>query len=456
MVAASTDISADVSLDKVPTGGGFYISVIGRGTARDGYRVTARIQTQGSATLSLNRVVGGVSTKLSSQVVNGLTTTPGSWLRIRLAVTGSAPTTTSAKIWNVGSAEPGSWQTTAADTKSDLPGSGGIGLVSYLSSSATTGAVTFQYDNVTAKTSMAAPPPSGMPTAGTTGVPDGTTLKTLDPNKLPYSADQYFTSSQMLVINTPNAVYDAYKFDCFVEVRAPGVRISRSLIRGQAVSYQRPMLAVSPSTYAAGQPSAVIEDSTVDPAVRSSFINGVQGSNFTLRRVEVTGVVDGVHIHGTSTRTDPNAGNVTVQASWIHDLPHYPYDGGANGVTTADGSHNDGVQFVGGHNVSITGTRIDGTISNAGIMMAKDRNDIYTINISNNWLGGGAVTINVADKGYTPVQGLVMNNNVFFRGTTRHVDFAMLVSPGTRAIAIATGNTWHDGSSPEPYMRLGS
>ena len=274
---------------------------------------------------------------------------------------------------------------------------------------------------------MAAPPPSGMPTASTTGVPDGTTLKPLDPNKLPYSADQYFTSSQMLVINTPNAVYDAYKFDCFVEVRAPGVRISRSLIRGQAVSYQRPMLAVSPGTYAAGQPSAVIEDSTVDPAVRSSFINGVQGSNFTLRRVEITGVVDGVHIHGTSTRTDPNAGNVTVQGSWIHDLPHYPYNGGANGVTTADGSHNDGVQFVGGHNVTITGTRIDGAIHNAGIMMAKDRNDIYTINISNNWLGGGAVTINVADKGYTPVQGLVMNNNVFFRGTTRHVDFAMFV-----------------------------
>ena len=122
-------------------------------------------------------------------------------------------------------------------------------------------------------------------------------------------------------------------------------------------------------------------------------------------------------------------------------------------MTTADGSHNDGVQFVGGHNVTITGTRIDGAIYNAGIMMAKDHNDIYTINISNNWLGGGAATINVADKTYTPVQGLVMNNNVYFRGTTRLVDFAMLIANGTRAIATATGNTWHDTSTPTPYMR---
>ena len=255
------------------------------------------------------------------------------------------------------------------------------------------------------------------------------------------------------MVNTANAVFDGYQFNDLVEVRAPGVVFRNCSFRGPNTEQRDSgLLLVTSSSAATNGAPILVEDSTFAPRV-FTMADGVRGSWFTLRRVEITGTIDGVHIHGSTDRNDPKAGNVRIESSWIHDLNHVAQ--GTGGVTTADGSHNDGVQFVGGHNVTITGTRIDGAIFNAGIMMAKDRNDIYNISISNNWLGGGAATINVADKTYTPVQGLVMNNNVYFRGTTRLVDYAMLIANGTRAIATATGNTWHDTSTPTPYMRNG-
>ena len=290
-----------------------------------------------------------------------------------------------------------------------------------------------------------------MPVAGAVGVPAGRVLTVLTSANRPYAADTF--SGVKFVVNTANAVFDGYQFNHLVEVRAPGVVFRNCSFRGPNTEQRDSgLLLVTSSSAATNGAPILVEDSTFAPQV-FTMADGVRGSWFTLRRVEITGTIDGVHIHGSADRNDPKAGNVRIESSWIHDLNHVPQ--GTGGVTTADGSHNDGVQFVGGHNVTITGTRIDGAIYNAGIMMAKDRNDIYTVNISNNWLGGGAATINVADKTYTPVQGLVMNNNVFFRGTTRLVDFAMLIANGTRAIATATGNTWHDNSTPTPYMRNG-
>ncbi len=251
-------------------------------------------------------------------------------------------------------------------------------------------------------------------------------------------------------MTTANAVYDGYRFDQLVEVRAPGVQFRNCSFRGTDPNpADSALLYVRPETFAVGQPSALVVDSTFIPRAPNNHIDGVRGSNFTLRRVEISRTVDGVHVHGTPVRLDPHAGNVTIAGSWIHDLIHY------KDTSHTDGTHNDGLQIVGGRNISVTGTRIDGTIYTSAFMIAKDRNDISNVTINGNWLAGGSVTINVADKTYEPIRGLIMNDNVFTRGSTAIADFAMLVGSRTRTISTATGNTWHDRTTPSPYMRNG-
>lgn len=54
-----------------------------------------------------------------------------------------------AKLWRSGSAEPASWQVTGTDSAAALQVAGGIGISSYLSSSATAG-VTLSVDDLVA------------------------------------------------------------------------------------------------------------------------------------------------------------------------------------------------------------------------------------------------------------------------------------------------------------------
>lgn len=280
-------------------------------------------------------------------------------------------------------------------------------------------------------------------------MPDGMQLRVLSSASKPYPGD--YISGVKFIVTTPGAVYDGWQFDYLVEVRAPGVRFTRSAFRGvTSTPPDSALLLVSPDTFGAGQPSALVEDSTFQPSTPSNTIDGVRGSNVTLRRVEITGTVDGMHIHGTTSRTDPYAGNVTIEDSWIHDLPHYM------DASHSDGSHNDGIQIAGGHNIRVTNNRIDGTIYNAGLMITQGRNDVYDLTISNNHLAGGGCTINIWDKNVPyPMTNVTMNSNTFTRGSTRNTDCAMIVSLDTRAVATATANTWHDGTTPTPYMRNG-
>lgn len=310
-------------------------------------------------------------------------------------------------------------------------------------------------DTSTTPTSVTEPTPTtttvvgGVPGAANTGVPDGTPLRVLSSTNKPYPGD--YISGLKFIVTTPGAVYDAWRFDYLVEVRVPGVTFRRSLFRGVTAEHgTAALLTVRNDTVSAGRPSAVVEDSSFIPSIPRSTVDGVRGSNITLRRVEITDTVDGVHIYGTTSRNDPYAGNVTIESSWIHDLPHYQ-DG-----SHSDGTHNDGVQIIGGRNIRIVGNRIDGTMHNAGIMITQGRNDVSDVTIANNRVAGGSCTVNVNDKNTSyPISGLTMTDNVFTRGSTRNTDCAMIVTNNTRAIATATNNTWHDDTTPPPYMRNG-
>ena len=65
---------------------------------------------------------------------------------------------------------------------------------------------------------------------GAGGLPPGASPVPLTPAAIPYPADAI--EGPRLVIRTPGAVYDGWRFDQLVEVRAPGVVIRNSLFRG--------------------------------------------------------------------------------------------------------------------------------------------------------------------------------------------------------------------------------
>jgi PKD repeat protein len=145
------DLWLKLSLDKVTNGGGSYLTVVGRsrGTS-DEYRAKISVSASGAVGLQLVRSSGGETVLGSANP--GLTYVPGDQLQVRFRVTGLSPTTLSAKIWKVGTTEPGTWQVTAQDSTAALQGPGGIGLSTYLSSSATNLPVAVRYDDLLAQT----------------------------------------------------------------------------------------------------------------------------------------------------------------------------------------------------------------------------------------------------------------------------------------------------------------
>ena len=80
----------------------------------------------------------------------GLTYAGGDQVRVRVQVTGTAPTTVRAKIWRVGTTEPVAWLVSATDSTAALQVPGGIGLVSYLSSTAPKAPLYARFDDLAA------------------------------------------------------------------------------------------------------------------------------------------------------------------------------------------------------------------------------------------------------------------------------------------------------------------
>ena len=107
----------------------------------------AKLLPSGAVALSTSAVVGGVETPLASTAVAGLVVSPGQQLRLRLQVTGTSPTTVSARAWLAGTAEPTAWQLTSTDSAAALQAPGAVGLISYLSGSATA-PVTVSWDDL--------------------------------------------------------------------------------------------------------------------------------------------------------------------------------------------------------------------------------------------------------------------------------------------------------------------
>ena len=149
--SSATDMTVSLTTDKPATGGGIFLTAIGRRTTGGEYHARVKLYANSTVGIGFSRVAGGTETVIGSEfVVPGLTYVPGMVLKVRQQVEGAGTTNLRLKVWAASSAEPAAWQVTRTDTTSGLQGPGAIGLVAYLSGSATNAPVMLSFDDLVA------------------------------------------------------------------------------------------------------------------------------------------------------------------------------------------------------------------------------------------------------------------------------------------------------------------
>jgi PKD repeat protein len=161
--SSSTNALATFSLDKVPNGGGSFVSLSARQVSSgNDYRAKVKIASNGGLTLYLGKTVGAVETSLKTVNLTG-TYTANTPYRIRTEVTGSNPTTLRAKVWPVSQAEPTAWQSTVDDSTAALQAPGAVAVLTYLSGSSTNFPIVTTIDDLSAQpvgAVVVTPPPA--------------------------------------------------------------------------------------------------------------------------------------------------------------------------------------------------------------------------------------------------------------------------------------------------------
>jgi hypothetical protein len=150
-----TDLKFTLSLDKVPTGSGAYLDVVGRrvGTNTE-YRARMIMQSTGRIIVQLTALRGSATAVALAPAVTlptSITYAAGTPLLVRMQVTGTDPTTLRLKVWPASTTEPTAWQTTATDSGAGLQSPGAVGLTAYLSGTVTNAPVVVRMDDLTAR-----------------------------------------------------------------------------------------------------------------------------------------------------------------------------------------------------------------------------------------------------------------------------------------------------------------
>jgi PKD repeat protein len=142
------DLTFDVSMDKAATGGGNYVTALGRTVVGVGsYGATVRVLDTGAVQVIVLKTIGSTDTNFASKTVSGLTFAAGDTLRVRFQAVGTGSTALKVKVWK-GATEPEAWTLTASDSTASLQVAGGVGLETYVSGSASNLPVVFSFDNL--------------------------------------------------------------------------------------------------------------------------------------------------------------------------------------------------------------------------------------------------------------------------------------------------------------------
>ena len=230
---------------------------------------------------------------------------------------------------------------------------------------------------------------------------------------------------------------DALDIHGFVTIKAPNVTISRSIVRGGKATHNIGLV----TNYTPTATNFLLTDSELVPEFPSVWLDGMKGSNFTVRRVDAHGTVDNVKVHGD---------NATVESSWLHDSSYFASDPNQGGGPT----HNDGVQILGGDDIRVVGNDISGA-SNAAIQVTQDYRAVTNTSVNGNWLDGGACSVNLHNKGNGAASApmtLELRNNRFGR-VHRYVDCAVISQ--TLVTVEHVGNVWDDSGLPARLRLVG-
>jgi hypothetical protein len=256
---------------------------------------------------------------------------------------------------------PNAWTATSQATWLSVGASGSGGAVVAYSVTANSGAqrtgtvtIAAQVLTVT-QAAGAAPPSGGFPTAATTGIPAGTTLR---------------SCGSTVTLSTANAVIDGCTYTGNVTVTAQNVTIKNSRLKGQV--------------WTQGSGSYTLLDSDIGPDSGCNGQTALGFGNYTAKRVKIHNFGDGVRASGS---------NIVFEDSLIL------------GCSNA-GDHADGVQgYQGGTNIKINHNTIDlraaAPYVTSPIFFA-DNSRAATV--TNNLLLGGGYTLRIHDD-FTPDQG---------------------------------------------------
>jgi hypothetical protein len=257
------------------------------------------------------------------------------------------------------------------------------------------------------------PPPSrsGFPDASNTGVPSGTVLSA-------------YTGP--CTITTPNTVIDAKTVSCGLQIRASGVKITRSKL-GDGI------------TVLSGSEGAVsVTDSEIIASPNSTSVGDV---NFTVERSNIWGGNRGVYCYD----------NCTVRDSYIHGI-RYTGDTHASGMRA-------GQRTTYEHNTiwcDAPNNSQDGGCS-ADLTMYGDFTTVQYVMIRNNLFKatpGGFCGYGGSSEGkpYPNAHHIVFDGNVFERGSGGKCGYWGAVTDFSSSSTGNqwTNNVWDDGAVAKP------
>ena len=234
--------------------------------------------------------------------------------------------------------------------------------------------------------------------------------------------------NQDVTVTQDDTTIDAQDIHGFLIIRANRVRVTRSIVRGRATSSNAGVIRVESGT------DVVIEDTEIAVASPSATVDGMWGENFTARRMNIHGGVDGIKA----------SSNDRIECSYIHDLASFASDPNQGGGPT----HNDAIQILEGTGIRIVGNHLVAAMDdNAAIQVTQDFGAVTDLRIENNWADGGGCTFNFAHK---VADALTVNtaNNRF--GRSSFFDCPILKS--TRTTLVSAGDIWDDDGTPVPVQ----
>ncbi|MEO1060902.1 MAG: right-handed parallel beta-helix repeat-containing protein [Actinomycetota bacterium] len=239
-----------------------------------------------------------------------------------------------------------------------------------------------------------APAEPSYPSADTTGVQDGVAL----------------TPSGSITVREDGAVIEGLDVTGTITVRADDVTIRNVRVSSSASHLIRNH-----------GDNLLIEDVTLVGQQPCSA--GVGFTNYTARRVDVSGCADGLKANG----------NVLVEDSYIHDLRKWA------------GTHNDGIQSTGGSNIVVRNNTIQGAFrdSVSGVKFTSEFNHLSNVTIEGNLFSGGNYTIYLTKKpGMRAPTDIRIADNVFVEGTAK---WGWLYNDNDPS-QVFENNVWDDGT----------